>query len=488
MSEMMTLQQALPWLRQARLVAGSAASGVDAGAVGFRRVHTDTRSIEPGDLFVALRGERFDANDFLVEAKANGAVAALCQGSSAGDAEALLNAAGLPGLAVADTKLALAELATGWRAQFKLPLIAVTGSNGKTTVTQMIAAILRAFKPQAFLATHGNLNNDIGVPLTLLRLRPQHEVAVVELGMNHPGEIATLAAIAQPTVALVNNAQREHLEFMATVEAVAQENGAVIDALAPTGVAVFPSDDQYSALWSAKAGQRPVLRFCLCDDEDAASAVDVRCTQALWSGDAWQVSVATPVGALRYALHIAGQHSVKNSLAAVACTLAAGVPLAQIAQGLAAFEPVKGRSRALLVKLGARRITLVDDSYNANPDSVRAAIDVLAALPGPRLLVLGDMGEVGNDGPQLHAEAGQLARTRGIEALFTLGELSSLAGQSFGGGRHFADMPSLQTAVLAELPGIASVLVKGSRFMKMERVVQTMTAHTQPDQEAHHAV
>ena len=250
MNEMMTLQQALPWLRHARLVPDDAASGVDAGTVSVRRVHTDTRSIEPGDLFVALRGERFDAHDFLAEAKAKGAVAALCQG--AGDGAALLNAAGLPGLVVADTRQALAELATGWRAQFKLPLIAVTGSNGKTTVTQMIAAILRAFKPQAFLATQGNLNNDIGVPLTLLRLRPEHEVAVVELGMNHPGEIATLAAIAQPTVALVNNAQREHLEFMATVAAVAQENGAVIDALAPTGVAVFPSDDHYSALWMAK--------------------------------------------------------------------------------------------------------------------------------------------------------------------------------------------------------------------------------------------
>ncbi len=478
MNDMMTLQQALPWLQNARLVT----SGVDSGAVGFRRVHTDTRTIEPGDLFVALRGERFDANDFLAEAKVKGAVAAICQGD---DADARLSAAGLPGLVVADAKLALAALATGWRAQFTLPLMAVTGSNGKTTVTQMIAAILRAFKPQAFLATQGNLNNDIGVPLSVLRLRSHHEVAVIEMGMNHPGEIATLAAIARPTVALVNNAQREHLEFMATVLAVAQENGAVIDALATNGVAVFPCDDTYSDLWASKAGQRKVSRFGMSDE--AASLADVRCTEAIWSGDAWQVTVATRAGSLRYALHIAGLHNVKNSLAAVACTLAVGVPLERIAAGLAAFEPVKGRSRALLVKPGGRPITLVDDTYNANPDSVHAAIEVLAALPAPRLLVLGDMGEVGDQGPRFHTEAGQLARTLGIDALFTLGEQSAFAMTGFGAGRHFDDIESIQAAVLAELPGLGSVLVKGSRFMKMERVVHAIIAQAQHDKEGNNA-
>ena len=482
MNDMMTLQQTLTWLGNARLVNVDLASGVNSAAVSFSRVHTDTRSIEPGDLFVALRGERFDANDFLAEAKAKGAVAALCQG----DADARLRAAGLPGLVVTDAKLALAALATGWRSQFKLPLIAVTGSNGKTTVTQMIAAVLRSYKPQAFLATQGNLNNDIGVPLTVLRLRSQHEVAVIEMGMNHPGEIASLAAIARPTVALVNNAQREHLEFMVTVDAVAQENGAVIDALAGNGVAVYPSDDRYSELWAAKAGPRAVLRFCVSDDP--SSPADVRCTEALWSGDAWQVTVATPAGTLQYALHIAGLHNVKNSLAAVACTLAAGVPLDSIARGLTAFEPVKGRARALVVQLDARPITLVDDTYNANPDSVQAAIEVLAALPGPRLLVLGDMGEVGDQGTQFHAEAGQLARTLGIDALFTLGDLSAFAATSFGAGRHFADIQSIQAAVLAELPRIGSVLVKGSRFMKMERVVEAITAHVQHDKEESHAL
>ena len=482
MNEMMTLQQIRPWLVGARLVEADTQSGVSAGAVAFKRVHTDTRTLEPGDLFVALRGERFDANDLLAQAKAKGAVAAICQG----DAESRLAAAGLPGLLVADAKLALAALATGWRSQFKLPLIAVTGSNGKTTVTQMIAAILRSFKPQAFLATQGNLNNDIGVPLTLLRLRSHHEVAVIELGMNHPGEIAALAAMARPSVALVNNAQREHLEFMATVEAVAQENGCVIDALAGNGVAVFPCDDRYSAVWVAKAGPRDVLRFCVSDEE--ASQADVRCTEAVWSGEAWQVSVVTPAGPLHYALHIAGLHNVKNSLAAVACAQAAGVPLASIASGLALFEPVKGRSRAFVLKYAGRPVTLVDDSYNANPDSVQAAIEVLAALPGPRLLVLGDMGEVGDQGPQFHAEAGRLARTHGIDTLFALGDLSAFSATSFGAGRHFSDMESLQAAVLAQLPQVVSVLVKGSRFMKMERVFEAIAAQTPHHKDKPHAV
>ena len=465
MAEMLTLLQTCQLLGTARLVG----AGTSAAAVGFSRVHSDSRTLEPGDLFVALRGERFDANDFLLEAKARGAVAALCQG----DADERLLAAGLPGLVVADAQQALCLLAVKWRAQFTLPVIAVTGSNGKTTVTQMIAAILCAFKPEAWLATQGNLNNAIGVPLSVLRLRAHHGLAVFELGMNHPGEIAALAVVVQPTIALVNNAQREHLEFMATVAAVAQENGSVIDALADNGTAVFPSDDAYSALWLARAGVRAVSQFSAAD----GALADVRCTAATWSGEAWQVTLATPLGTLRYALHIAGLHNVKNSLAAVACTLAAGVSLPAIARGLEAFEPVKGRSRAQLLKCGGRAVTLVDDSYNANPDSVRAAIEVLATLAGPRLLVLGDMGEVGDQGPAFHAEAGALARSLGVDALFTLGELSQAAASSFGGGRHFGDMASLQQAVLAQLEQVGSVLVKGSRFMKMERVVAAMAEH-----------
>ncbi|HEX5697399.1 MAG TPA: UDP-N-acetylmuramoyl-tripeptide--D-alanyl-D-alanine ligase [Rhodoferax sp.] len=467
---MMTLQQAGAWLEQPQW----AGCGPETAAVALQRVHTDTRTLAPGDLFVALHGERFDGNDFLQEARAKGAVAAICQGDAALEK---LRQAGLPGLVVPDAKRALAQLATHWRAQFSLPLIAVTGSNGKTTVTQMIASILRAHAPEACLATQGNLNNDIGVPLTVLGLRAHHQIAVVELGMNHPGEIAALAAIAQPTVALVNNAQREHLEFMATVEAVAQENGAVIDGLPADGVAVFPVDDVYSALWEDKAGAR--ARLCFGATRQAA----VHTTRAIWSGAAWQVSAMTPQGGLHYALHIAGAHNVQNSLAAVACALAAGVPLAAIAAGLEAFEPVRGRSRALLVRHSGHDITLVDDTYNANPDSVRAAIEVLAALPGPRLLVLGDMGEVGNQGPQFHAEALQSALTQQIDKIVVTGAACTQAATQLAGIEVHADMAEVQAAVLAALPTVASVLVKGSRFMKMERVVEAVLQAATQDKE-----
>jgi len=472
MSAMLTLRQAQAWIEGARLVGD--------GGVAVQRVHTDTRTLQPGDLFVALKGERFDANRFLAEARARGAVAALCSD------EAALRAAGLPGLVVSDSTRALGQLAAGWRAQFKLPLLAVTGSNGKTTVTQMIASILRAWKPQATLATEGNLNNEIGVPLTVLRLRAAHAVGVVELGMNHPGEIAVLAGMAQPTVALVNNAQREHQEFMATIEAVARENGAVIEALGPHGTAVFPADDTYTPLWQQLAGARPQLTFAITDD---AQAADVTCLAPHWSGAAWQVQARTPAGPLAYGLHVAGLHNVKNSLAAAACALAAGVPLAAIARGLQDFEPVKGRSRALALELAGRTLTLVDDSYNANPDSVRAAIDVLAGLPGPRLLVLGDMGEVGSEGPCFHAEVGAYARERGIETLFALGEQAAASVLHYGqpSGRHFAGIEALTTAVLMALPRTGSVLVKGSRFMRMERVVQAVTARAQQNKEESHA-
>ena len=451
---MMSLQQALGLVPLAHLVGD--------GRVEFLRVHTDTRSLQVGDLFVALKGERFDAHDFLAQASSHGAVAAM---GAHGLAEA-----GLSGLQVVDPKLALGQLAAGWRSQFSLPLIAVTGSNGKTTVTQMIASILRAWKSDQAFATEGNFNNDIGVPLTLLRLRASHQVGVVELGMNHPGEIAYLAAMTKPNVALVNNAQREHLEFMATVEAVARENGAVIASLASTGVAVFPADDDYTVVWRELAGSRQVLTFALFGPADVTA-------QARWNADRWSVQAQTPSGPIDFSLHIAGRHNVKNALAAAACALAAGVPTAFISAGLSAFVPVKGRSRAIPLLIQGRVLTLIDDSYNANPDSMRAAIEVLAELPGPRLLVMGDMGEVGDQGPQFHDEVGQHAHALGIEKLFTLGAQSEKAALAFGQGRHFAGLDELLAALLAELPDVGSVLVKGSRFMKMERVVQALATH-----------
>ena len=463
---MFQLQQAAEWTG-GRLVG-------DAG-VAVRRVHTDTRSLQAGDLFVALKGERFDANDFIADARAKGAVAAIAQPGRL--------PAGMSGIEVDDSKLALGRLANAWRRQYALPLIAVTGSNGKTTVTQMVASILRAWQPDAHLATQGNLNNDIGLPLTLLRLRASHRVGVIELGMNHPGEIAYLAQIAEPTVALVNNAQREHQEFMATVEAVARENGSVFGALPRKGVAVFPAGDPFTMLWTGLADARPCMTF----GDTRESGADLFLAGSEWQEGHWQVRAETPAGPMVFRLHIAGRHNVRNALAAAACALAAGVPLEAVVRGLEGFEAVKGRSRALGVRLHQRTLTLIDDTYNANPDSVRAAIDVLAGLPGPHLLVLGDMGEVGSEGPRFHAEVGAYARERGIEHLFALGEQSAGAVRSYGAGRHFADVDGLNTATLQLLPQVASVLVKGSRFMRMERVVQAVSAYAEQNKDEHHA-
>lgn len=454
---MMTLQQAWEWIctfqPQARLVGD--------GATPVLRVHTDSRSLQAGDLFVALKGERMDAHEFLPQVQAQGLASAVI-------AEGGLEALGLAGIEVPNTLDALAALAAGWREQFGLPLIAVTGSNGKTTVTQMLASILRAHAGDAALATQGNFNNAIGVPLTLFRMAEHHRMAVIELGMNHPGEIADLACIAQPTVALVNNAQREHQEFMHTVQAVAEENGSVLSYLPIDGTAVFPADEEFTPLWRKLAAGRKVLTF-------GGAGADVGAVAAQWAHSAWQVQVQTPQGVFDCTLHIAGRHNVRNALAATAAALAAGVPVAAIAQGLSAFVPVQGRSRSTAVVCAGRRIEVVDDTYNANPDSVQAAIAVLAELPAPRLLVLGDMGEVGDQGPAFHTEAGASARHAGIDAFLALGPQMAHAVAAFGAGAtHFEDMPALVAAVQARIGQTGSVLVKGSRSMKMEHVVQAL--------------
>ncbi|KAF1023210.1 MAG: UDP-N-acetylmuramoyl-tripeptide--D-alanyl-D-alanine ligase [Paracidovorax wautersii] len=458
----LTLARIQSWLQ----AAGEPARLVGDGNTTVQRVHTDTRSLAAGDLFVALRGDKFDAHDFLGQAAASGAVAVV--------AERGVQASGLPGLEVADARRALGFIAAAWRAQFDIPLIAVTGSNGKTTVTQMLASVLRAWHGDDTLATQGNFNNDIGLPLTLLRLRTHHRAAVVELGMNHPGEIAWLAPLAAPTVALVNNAQREHQEFMATVEAVARENGSVFTALRAGGTAVFPADEGFVPLWRELAAGHGLATFGFSVDADVRG-------EASWAGDRWQVRATLAGGAvLAFDLHLAGRHNVRNALAVAACAQAAGVPDAVIAAGIGAFRPVKGRSHARVLDWGGRSVIVIDDSYNANPDSVRAAIDVLAELPAPRLLALGDMGEVGDQGPAFHAEVGQYAAERGIEHLWTLGEASrhaSAAAQKTGGGVqpwHADSIEALQSALLAALPGLAAVLVKGSRFMGMERLVQAV--------------
>jgi UDP-N-acetylmuramoyl-tripeptide--D-alanyl-D-alanine ligase len=462
----LSLQQIHQWLPGSRLVGD--------GKLTITRVHTDSRSLQTGDVFIALQGERFDAHDFLAQLPALGVNAAIATHG--------LEQAGLAGLEVPDTLQALQTLAKAWRAQFDLPLIAVTGSNGKTTVTQMLASILYAWQSENALATQGNFNNHIGVPLTLLRLRAHHRVAVLELGMNHPGEIAQLADMAAPAVALVNNAQREHQEFMQTVEAVAKENGAAIRALPKHGVAVFPVSDEYQALWRADAGERRIIDF------DGPQA-QVQLLQAQWLNTHWQLELQTPQGKLQTQLHLPGQHNLHNAMAAVAAALAAGVPAQAIVQGVAAFEPVNGRSKISLLQHQGRSITLVDDSYNANPDSVRAAIDVLAQSAKPRLLVLGDMGEVGTQGVAFHQEAGSYAQQQHIEHVLTLGELSQHTAQACSTAVHCQSLDELQQRVDHLLSSLSTVLVKGSRFMRMERVVQTLQANnttvvTKPHKEA----
>ena len=460
---LMTLAQAAQHLPGA-LLQGDAGTSI-------HRVHSDTRSLRSGDLFIALRGENFDAHDFVPQARAAGAAAVLVERD--------LPNAGLPGLQVQDSLAALQQLAQGWRGQHHLPVIAVAGSNGKTTVTQMLAAILRQWLgAEAALATAGNLNNHIGLPLTVLRLHAGHRAAVFELGMNHPGEMALLARIAQPSVALVNNAQREHQEFMASVEAVAQENGAAISALPADGVAVFPADDAHAGTWRALAGARRVMTFATSGLADVTA-------QSLWlttaAGGHWGLGLRTPNGAAEVELHLAGAHNVHNALAATAAALAAGAPLAAVVAGLRAFTPVTGRSQLRQWQRGPRSVTLIDDSYNANPDSVRAAISLLAALPGPRWLVLGDMGEVGDQGPAFHTEVGAFAREQGLEALWTVGAMSAQAATAYGAAAQHFDSVEALIAGLPAAPDCASALIKGSRFMRMERVVAALQSSFEKD-------
>jgi len=464
----LTLTQLQQWLPQAVLVNAAAANSQVQNTL-IKAVRTDSRSVVAGDLFIALKGEKFDGTAFLAQAQAQGAVAVLFEASHPEQGEHLqhLNNVTVPAFCVANARAALGSLAAQWRRQFVPALIGVTGSNGKTTVTQMIASVLRADTAAPSLSTQGNLNNDIGVPLTLFNLRPEHQRAVVELGMNHPGEIEVLAQFAQPTIGLVNNAQREHQEFMSTVEAVAIENGEVIRALPAKGVAVFPAQDAYTQLWQKLADARPVLTFGFTQG-------DVQAHDIVWRNGAWSFQLWTQQTSLPCRLNIAGRHNILNALAATACALAAGMSLPVIVKGLESFEPVKGRSKSCEWQLDGHAFTLVDDTYNANPDSVRAAIEVLAELPAPRLLVLGDMAEVGLQGAEFHQEVGAYAKACTIQSLFTLGDLCQHSSQAFEGAVHFSDMDSLQARVLLDISAYNSVLVKGSRFMKMERVVEAL--------------
>jgi len=455
-------------LAEAAALAGAERRGADARVVG---VSTDSRNIARDELFVAIRGENFDGHAFVAMAAQRGAAGALVDAAWAAKAGA---AAPLPLLVAGDARVALGRLGAGWRRRFTPTVIAVAGSNGKTTTKEMLASILRVHAgADAVLATAGNLNGDIGVPLTLLRLGAAHRYAVIELGMNHPGEMAPIAAMAAPCIAVVTNAHREHLEFMGTVEGAAGENALVFDALPADGIAVVNADDALADYFRGRAQGRTILDFGL----ESSALVGARYALRPLSSE---ITVVMQAGEAQAMLAIPGLHSVRNALAAAACAHAAGVPPAAIAAGLSAFRPY---TRRLQVMAGPEGATVIDDSYNANPDSVRAAIDVLAAAAGPTVLVFGDMGELGEQAADFHAEIGRYAKERGIGRLLALGEDSVHAVAAFGeGARHYATLEDLLAALRSlSWPG-ATVLVKGSRFMQMFRVVAALT---QSPAEAH---
>ncbi len=445
----------------------------------FTGVSTDTRTLAAGELFVALKGEHFDGHEYVAQALAQGAAAAMVE-----SAWARSHAARLPPhsslLEVADTRRALGDLAAYWRGKFALPLIAVTGSNGKTTVKEMCASILRAQARRdgvgspvaaqaSVLATEGNLNNDIGMPLMLLKLRGTHRAAVIEMGMNHPGEIAYLTNIARPTVAVINNAQRAHLEGLGGLSAVAHAKGEILAGLMPDGVAVINADDPHADLWREMSRPHRILSFGLTQPADVTARY-----MSLPFGSLLRLLTPQGESDIEAIVMLPGVHNVRNALAATAATLAAGVALDSAVKGLSDFAGIKGRLQRRQALNGA---LLIDDSYNANPDSMRAAIEVLTALPGKKIFVLGDMGEVGEQAGQFHDEIGGYAKSMGVDHLLALGEHAAAAVRNFGGGaEHFKTIEALLQTLRPLLDANTTVLVKGSRFMKMERVAEAIHA------------
>ena len=425
--------------------------------VRFQSVSSDTRALQPGDLFVALRGPNFDGHDYLRQARESGAAAAMVSRESS---------APLPCLLVDDTRAGLGRLAALWRAASDATLVAVTGSNGKTTVKEMIAAIL-GFNGSV-LATRGNLNNDIGLPLTLTRLQ-DHPFAVVELGASRAGEIAYLSGIARPDVAVLNNAGHAHLEGFGDLQGVARAKAEIILGLADDGCFVFNADDRWSPLWCELAQGRRTYSFGMRRKADVWSpetGPEIR-----WQNNAFlsRFPVNTPQGELEVELQLAGRHNQMNALAAVAAAQMAGAGPQELRAGLERVRPVKGRLYPLAGRDG---IGLIDDSYNANPDSVAAAIEVLACAPGRRFLVLGELAELGPGTDAFYRGIGEQAKTAGIDSLYALGR-AGLAADSFGpDGRRFDHLQRLIDDLHAELDPGDRVLVKGSRSAAMERVIQ----------------
>ncbi|HEY8119714.1 MAG TPA: UDP-N-acetylmuramoyl-tripeptide--D-alanyl-D-alanine ligase [Myxococcota bacterium] len=444
-------------LSEVAAVTGGRLAGPDAEFAG---ISIDSRTVEPQQLFVALRGERFDGHAFVAGAAGCGAAGAIVEKASD---------AALPQVVVGDVQAALTALAAAWRAKSSALVLGVGGSNGKTTTKELLAAMLSGAGPT--LATRGNLNNHIGVPLTLLRLEPAHRYAVVEMGANHPGEIAALAALAKPAIALVTNAGDEHLEGFGDLAGVAHAEGEMFAALAADGTAVINADDPFCELWQTMAprGAR-ILRFAI----EAPADVRALAIQGRIESGAFATSFTLAIGAgqARVKLPLAGRHNVLNALGAAAAAHAAGVALPLIAAGLERMRPVAGR---LQLKPGLRGSWLIDDSYNANPSSVRAGIDVLCALPGEHWLVLGEMAELGNETVASHAGVGDYARRAGITRLFAMGAATRHAVDSFGArAGWYDDAAQLSEALAASLEPGVTALVKGSRVNRLERVVERL--------------
>ncbi len=426
----------------------------------FASVSTDTRTIAPGELYVALRGPNFDGHDFVAQAAQKGAVGAMVERPL--DLE-------LSQLKVADTRVGLGILAAAWRQVFSIPLVAVTGSNGKTTVKEMLAAILSC--RGRVLATLGNLNNDIGMPLTLLRLQNE-DYAVIELGANGPGEIGYLSGIARPDVVVLNNVGKAHLEGFGSLEGIARAKAEIISGLSAEGVVVINGDDRWAELWRDLAEGRRVLSFGVETAADVSANPQQLRTH--WDGHGFRCrfDMRTPQGEVTIDLALAGRHNLLNALAAAAAAQALGAGLEDIREGLAGIRPVRGRLQTRTAPSGLR---VIDDTYNANPDSVVAAIEVLVTAPGRRWLILGDLAELGPESERLLGELGTRARAAGLDRLCTLGTISAAATRTFGpGARHFADRQALIEELREQLESEDYVLVKGSRSAAMELVVNAL--------------
>jgi UDP-N-acetylmuramoyl-tripeptide--D-alanyl-D-alanine ligase len=444
-------------LRDAARVIGGELIGEDRP---YGCVSTDSRTLKPGALFVALRGPNFDGAAFVQAAASQGAIGALVERAIPG---------AMPQVVVADTQRALSELARNWRADFSLPVVAVAGSNGKTTAKEMTAAILA--RMGLCMATHGNLNNHIGVPVTLMRLESSHRSAVIEMGANRVGDVAELMSIAQPTVGLITNAGAEHLEGFGNLDGVAKGEGETVACLKPEGTAIINADDAYAGYWRANSGAKRIVSFGVHHAADFAAK---NIFQGIERGEfATRFTLVCPLGERAIMLKAGGAHNVGNALAAAAAASAAGASLEDIALGLADFRAVSGR---LQLKAGTRGSWIIDDSYNANPSSVRAGLEVLRSLSGVTWLVLGDMAELGESSQDSHAHIGSYARDCGVKRMFAVGPLSSRAVETFGsGGEWFADSDSLTRRLQAELSPGVTVLIKGSRINRLERVVQALT-------------